>query len=271
MFVGSFVRGAVAISVAFALVVENGAALGVASGSKWSFSHMPRTMVPDFKSGGCGKQVPGYVTIPHAAWNSSWRMKVESFDECKQTCDSNPDRCVGFEAHFPIHGKMRCKLYRGLRFQKDHIGLSFSKCTKAMPCKDENFARGFYFTHAGTWKGGTEMEDLAGYEISDCAHSCLRKRDCIGFTFRGNGGPPGFEQCFHFLDGVNGEGPTHDLRVHTYFKCVEGNYHDYKLAQKLLEQADAEAPEASDANVTETANFTEDANSTEDAKPTENS
>jgi hypothetical protein len=269
MSICSFLRGAVAISVAFALVVQNGAALEVASGSKWSFSHLPRVMMPDFKSGNCGKQVPGYVTIAHASWNTSWHSKVDSFDECKQICDSNPDRCVGFEAHFPLHGRMRCKLYRGLRFAKDHIGLSFARCTKAMPCKDQPYHKGFYYSHAGTWKGGTEMEDLAGYEMTDCAHACKSKKSCVGFTIRGHGGPPGFEQCFHFLNEINRAGPAHDLRRHTYFKCIEGDLQNYKVAQRLLAEAE-ESNYTEDANSTEAMNFTEDANSTEGANSTEN-
>jgi len=266
MLISSFVRRAVAISVAFALLVENGAAVQVTSGSTWSFSHAPRTALPNFKPGQCGKQVPGYVTIAHARWNTSWHTKVEDFDECKTHCDENPDRCVGFEAHYPQHGKMRCMLYKGLRFAKDHIGLSFSKCTKNMPCVDEFFHRGFQYTHAGTWKGGTEMEDLAGYELSDCASNCRGNRGCVGFTFRGNGGPPGFEQCFHFLDGANKMGPKHDLRAHSYFKCIEGSLHNATQLQKVMEEAE----EAFDTNSTEDANSTENASSTESENSTEN-
>ncbi|CAK0797997.1 unnamed protein product [Prorocentrum cordatum] len=253
MSTSSFARGPVAISIAIALAAENGAGLGVTSGSTWSFSHLPRTVLTNFKPGECGKQQPGYVTIAHASWNTSWHAKVADIAECKAICDSNPVRCVGFEAHYPQHGMMRCKLYKGLMFEKDHIGLSFSKCTKAMPCHDEIFHRGFQFSHAGTWRGATEMEDLAGYAIGDCASACRGSRACVGFTFRGNGGPPGFEQCMHFLNNANKQGPRHDLRAHSYFKCVEGS------GQNVVQAALQDAPEAAADNMTENASAPENA------------
>lgn len=261
MSVGGAVRGAAAISVAFTLVVENGAALEVASGTTWSFSHLPRTIMTNFKPGQCGKQQPGYVTIAHAAWNSSWHTKTDSLEECKAICDANPVRCVGFEGHFPLHGKMRCKLYKGLLFMKDHIGLSFAKCTKAMPCHDQPHHRNFQFSHAGTWKGGTEIEELQGYEFGDCAKLCRRHYGCVGFTYR-DSGVPGFEQCFHFLNEVNKAGPRHDLRVHSYFKCVEGN--GSKVVQSILE----EAPEALTENATD--NSTEDFSDNSTESPAQN-
>jgi len=163
---------------------------------------------------GCGSNVTGYMVIAQGLlWADSWRGNAGNTTDCMARCDSSRD-CIGFTARTPRKGKMQCDLYKGLQKQKDHRGVSYSKCLKALKCADGEGFLGFEFSHNGSWKHGLKM---AVSSLGACSKDCRHDRACVGFTHRTT--RDGAKECWHYLNAANKQGPRRDMRAYTYSKC----------------------------------------------------
>ncbi|CAK0886695.1 unnamed protein product [Prorocentrum cordatum] len=213
MAIKTVVRAAVTVSVVGAISVDMQKA-----GTMWTMSDLPRSVLKskDDAVSGCGKEIPGYFQFPGLKWANTWRS-IETWNStvCAQTCDDNSN-CIAFtaKARQDRHGKMHCNLYKGLLKQMDHRAMSYMRCVSGFDCED-----GFQFTHAGTWKGGKQIDKLDYESKAECRLACYYNRGCVGFTYRVT--KEGDTSCFHFENEENKEGPTRDMRSNTYSKCAQ--------------------------------------------------
>jgi hypothetical protein len=215
-----FLCGAVAVSVASALSVQS------TEGSQWSMlTNLPRSALdskhPDVT--GCGADFEGYFKIDGLYWQSSFKTGARTRTACMQDCNEAKN-CIGFTARKKNGAeRLRCTLHKGLQQQMDHRAVSYSKCQfKGFACLN-----GFQFSHAGTWRSGTQIEALDDEVLEDCAYACRKDRGCVGFTHRES--KEGDTFCYHFLNEENAAGPRRDKYAHTYAKCT--NVEDDSLVQ----------------------------------------
>jgi len=217
MAIGGFIRAAAAVSVAGALSVQ--------TEEGWSMqTNMPRTVLQSKHQEvtGCGNDFPGYFKIDGLYWNSSYKTASRNRTGCMQDCEAAKN-CIGFTARKTKVERMRCTLHKGLQPQGDHRALSFSKCQiNGFACH-----HGFQFSHAGTWRSGTQIVDLDDEPLAYCAKACKRNRGCTAFTHRES--KEGDTYCFHFLNEENAAGPTRDKHSHTYAKCTSVAEEDSSL------------------------------------------
>jgi len=227
-----FVRATLTVSVASAISVD------IQTGALWTMSDLPRAVLKssDNEASGCGKQFPGYYEFPGLKWAESWKS-IETWNStvCAQTCSDNRN-CIAFTTHKPRHGKMHCNLYKGLLQAMDHRAMSYMRCVKGFDCED-----GFQFTHAGTWKGGIQIDKLDDESKAECRLACYYNRGCVGFTYRTT--KEGDSFCSHFENEENKEGPTRDMRSNTYSKCAQFD----APADEVSQAADSKDDEGEDA------------------------
>jgi len=211
MAIRAVVRAAVTVSVAGALSVDMQKA-----GTGWTMSDLPRAVLKsaDNAVSGCGNQFPGYFEFPGLKWPDAWKtIETWNTSACARTCDDN-NHCIAFTAHKPRHGKFSCSLFKGLLREMDHRAMSYMRCVKGFDCED-----GFQFTHAGTWKGGKQIDYLDDESKAECRLACYYNRGCVGFTHRIT--KEGDTFCSHFENEMNKAGPTRDMRSSTYSKCAQ--------------------------------------------------
>lgn len=218
------VRAAVTVSGAVALSVDTPA---------WKMIDLPRAVlkVKDNEASDCGKEFAGYYTFPGLKWANSWKsFSAWNTTDCVRSCDEN-ENCIAFTAkappppghhhhhhrHHRSDDKMVCNLYKALmkaHLEADHRAMSYMRCVKGFDCED-----GFQFTHEGTWRGGTQMENLEMESKAECRLACFDNRGCVGFTYRIS--KEGNSFCTHFADEDNKDGPSRDMRANTYSKCAK--------------------------------------------------
>jgi len=211
MVIKTVVRAAVTVCVAGALSVDM-----QKTGTGWTMSDLPRAVLKssDNEASGCGKQFPGYFEFPGLKWPDSWKsISTWNTSACARTCSENRN-CIAFTAHQPRHGKWTCNLFKGLLREMDHRAMSYMRCVKGFDCED-----GFQFTHAGTWKGGKQIDYLDDESKAECRLACYYNRGCVGFTHRIT--KEGDSFCSHFENEENKQGPTRDMRSNTYSKCAQ--------------------------------------------------
>jgi len=212
MAIKTVVRAAVTVSVAVAL---SGTVDMERTGTTWTMSDLPRAMLKsiDNEASSCGKEFPGYYEFPGLKWSSSWNKTMDTWNTtaCARTCDENK-HCIAFTAKKPRHGKMLCNFYKALLKEPDHRAMSYMRCVTGFDCQD-----GFQFAHAGTWKGGTPMENLEMESKAECRSACNDNRGCVGFSYRVTRTGESF--CSHFENDDNKDGPSRDMRANTYSKC----------------------------------------------------
>jgi len=227
------VRAAVTVAAAAALSSQK-----TKTGTTWNMVDLPRAILKslDNEASGCGAgDFPGYYEFPGLKWSNAWKQ-IETWNTtmCAKTCDANRN-CIAFTAHKPRHGKWTCSLYKGLLREMDHRAMSYMRCVKGFDCED-----GFQFTHAGSWKGGTQIDYLYEESKAECRMACSIDRGCVGFTYRIT--KEGESFCSHFANEENKEGPTRDMRSNTYSKCAQFE------APKAEEQSQAKDEESEDAD-----------------------
>jgi len=211
MAIKTIVRAAVTVSVAGALSVDT-----QRTGAGWAMSDLPRAVLKssDNAVSGCGAIFPGYFEFPGLKWSDSWKG-IQTWNEtaCARTCSENKN-CIAFTGHKPRHGKWNCNLYKGLLREMDHRAMSYMRCVKGFDCED-----GFQFTHAGTWKGGKQLDYLDDESKAECRLACFYNRACVGYTYRTT--KEGDTFCSVFANEENRDGPTRDMRSNTYSKCAQ--------------------------------------------------
>lgn len=205
------VRAAVTVSAAYALSQHR-----QKTGAMWAMSDLPRAVLhsKDNTASGCGTDVPGYYTFHGQKWDSSWK-NIDTWNStaCQRACDENK-HCIAFMVKKPRHGQFHCKLYKGLIQDPDHRSQSYMRCVNGFECKD-----GFQFTHAGTWLGGKQRDNLDDESKAECRLACFNNRACVGFTYRVSKDSHSF--CSHFENEENKNGPTRDMMANTYSKCTD--------------------------------------------------
>jgi len=206
------VRAAVTVAAAAALSSQK-----TKTGTTWNMVDLPRAILKslDNEASGCGAgDFPGYYEFPGLKWSNAWKQ-IETWNTtmCAKTCDANRN-CIAFTAHKPRHGKWTCSLYKGLLREMDHRAMSYMRCVKGFDCED-----GFQFTHAGTWKGGKQLDYLDDESKAECRLACSVNRGCVGFTYRKT--KEGDTFCSHFENEQNKDGPTRDMRSSTFSKCAK--------------------------------------------------
>jgi len=233
MAASALARLAVAIGSASALVLEHGATgtLGASSRSGAGVeaeanadsaglgpakSDLPRTVLTAFGQDGCGSNLTGYlITGSGLVWSDAQPGTARDLAECRARCDAAKN-CVGFTTRLPRHGKMQCNIYKGLVRKDVGRAKSYSKCARGFRCPEHGGFHGFHFSHEGTWKDGQKVRNATS--SSACASFCHQDSSCVGFTFRHD--RHAVNECFHFLNAANKEGPRRDMRATTYSKCA---------------------------------------------------
>jgi len=225
-------RAAMAITSASALVLESGATGTHGASSKSSLEvaaeanagstglgagkgDLPRTVLTVFEQDGCGSNLTGYlITGNGLMWSDAKPGTARDLADCRARCDAARS-CVGFTVRLPRHGKMQCNTYKGLVKKAAARAKSYAKCARGLRCLERGGFRGFHFSHEGTWKDGQKVENAKS--ISVCASFCHQDSSCVGFTFRHD--RHAVNECFHFLNAANKEGPRRDMRATTYSRC----------------------------------------------------
>mmetsp|Transcript_32872 Transcript_32872/g.93842 ORF Transcript_32872/g.93842 Transcript_32872/m.93842 type:complete len:443 (-) Transcript_32872:192-1520(-) len=179
-------------------------------------SELPRTVLTVSEQEGCGSNLTGYlITGNGMLWSDGQPGTARDLADCRARCDTVKN-CVGFTTRLPRSGKMQCTTYKGLVKTDVSKAKSYTKCVRGFSCPEHDGLKGFRFSHEGTWKNGQKVQnsksDLA------CAASCRGDSSCVGFTFRHD--KRAVNECLHFLNAANKEGPRRDMRATTYSKCA---------------------------------------------------